>query len=155
MSANTIYQQISSYDEDENHMISVAKDDEEYLRKVDSILSDLDPGIDLVLYNAGTDPYPTISHATLEERERRVFQACVEKGIPCVFVLAGGYTFSQDMNSLVKSHLITIVRLTNYFAIYHKDVFRSDLFCSIYFNILILTRRKLNFNSKSLWRSCF
>ena len=89
-------------------MISVAKDDEEYLRKVDSIVSDLDPGIDLVLYNAGTDPYPTISHATLEERERRVFQACVEKGIPCVFVLAGGYTFSQDMTSLVTSHVKTI-----------------------------------------------
>ena len=96
------------YDEDENHMISVAKDDEEYLRKVDGILSDLDPSVDLVLYNAGTDPYPTISHATLEERERRVFQACVENGIPCVFVLAGGYTFSQDMNSLVKSHISTI-----------------------------------------------
>ena len=39
-----------SYDEDENHMISVAKDDEEYLRKVDGILSDLDSGMDLVLY---------------------------------------------------------------------------------------------------------
>ena len=105
-----------SYDEDENHMISVAKDDEEYLRKVDAIMSDLDPGIDLVLYNAGTDPYPTISHATLEERERRVFQACVEKDIPCVFVLAGGYTFSQDMNSLVKSHLATISSSNNYFC---------------------------------------
>ena len=97
-----------SYDEDENHMISVAKDDEEYLRKVDGILSDLDPGIDLVLYNAGTDPYPTISHSTLEEREQRVFKACIEKGIPCVFVLAGGYTFSQDMISLVKSHITTV-----------------------------------------------
>ena len=103
-----------SYDEDENHMISVAKDDEEYLRKVDGILSDLDSGMDLVLYNAGTDPYPTISHATLEERERRVFKVCVEKNIPCVFVLAGGYTFSQDMNSLVESHIATISAANRY-----------------------------------------
>ncbi|HAE29504.1 MAG TPA: hypothetical protein DCF89_00210, partial [Flavobacteriales bacterium] len=104
-----------SYDEDENHMISVAKDDEEYLRKVDSIVSALDPSIDLVLYNAGTDPYPTISHATLEERERRVFKACVDQGIPCVFVLAGGYTFSQDMTSLVTSHIKTIQNSNNVF----------------------------------------
>ena len=104
------------YDEDENHMISVAKDDEEYLRKVDGILSDLDPGVDLVLYNAGTDPYPTISHEIIKERDQKVFQTCVEKGIACVFVLAGGYTFSQDMNSLVKSHLATINSSNKYFC---------------------------------------
>ena len=104
------------YDEDENHMISVAKDDEEYLRKVDGILSDLDPGVDLVLYNAGTDPYPTISHEIIKERDQKVFQTCVEKGIACVFVLAGGYTFSQDMNSLVKSHLATINLSNKYFC---------------------------------------
>ena len=110
-----------SYDEDENHMISVAKDDEEYLQKVDGILSDLDPVIDLVLYNAGTDPYPSISHATLEERERRVFKTCVENNIPCVFVLAGGYTFSQDMNSLVKSHLATISVANRYCCDTHSE----------------------------------
>ncbi len=104
------------YDEDENHMISVAKDDEEYLRKVDGILSDLDPSVDLVLYNAGTDPYPTISHEIIKERDQKVFQTCVEKGIACVFVLAGGYTFSQDMNSLVKSHLATINSSNKYFC---------------------------------------
>ena len=96
------------YDEDENHMISIAKNDEEYLRKVDGILAELDPSLNLVLYNAGTDPYPTISHDTIKERDQRVFKACIKIGVPCVFVLAGGYTFSQDMNSLVNSHLNTI-----------------------------------------------
>ena len=96
------------YDEDENHMISIAKNDEEYLRKVDGILAELDPSLNLVLYNAGTDPFPTISHDTIKERDQRVFKACIKIGVPCVFVLAGGYTFSQDMNSLVNSHLNTI-----------------------------------------------
>lgn len=63
--------------------------------------------------SAPAKPYPTISHATFEERERRVFQACVEKGIPCVFVLAGGYTFSQDMTSLVTSHVKSIQNNNN------------------------------------------
>lgn len=96
------------YDEDENHMISIADNDENYLGKVRSILASIDARYDLVLYNAGTDPYPNISHETLEERDKQVFERCVDLNIPCVFVLAGGYTFSQDMNSLVRSHLSTI-----------------------------------------------
>ena len=62
----------------------------------------------LVLYNAGTDPYPTISHATLRERDYNVFEHCLSSEIPVAFVLAGGYTWSQDMDSLVDSHLNTI-----------------------------------------------
>ena len=103
------------YDEDENHMISIADNDENYLGKVRSILASIDARYDLVLYNAGTDPYPRISHKTLEERDRQVFERCVYLNIPCVFVLAGGYTFSQDMNSLVRSHLSTI-KATNIHA---------------------------------------
>ncbi|GIR37125.1 MAG: hypothetical protein CM15mP49_25100 [Actinomycetota bacterium] len=51
VSANTTYQQTSSIHmmRIKNHMISVAKDDEEYLRKVDGILSDLDPALTLFI----------------------------------------------------------------------------------------------------------
>ena len=96
------------YDEDENHMISVADNNENYREKVLKILSKIDTFYDLVLYNAGTDPYPKISHGILKERDELVFETCSAQQIPCVFVLAGGYTFSQDMNSLVNSHLNTI-----------------------------------------------
>tara|TARA_B100001250_G_scaffold333423_1_gene299061 strand:+ start:82 stop:885 length:804 start_codon:yes stop_codon:yes gene_type:complete len=102
------------YDEDENHIISIADNDENYLGKVRKILASIDTRYDLVLYNAGTDPYPKISHETLEERDRKVFERCVDLNIPCVFVLAGGYTFSQDMNSLVRSHLSTIKAANSY-----------------------------------------
>ncbi len=96
------------YDADENHIINIANTDENYLETVTKILTTIDTRYDLVLYNAGTDPYPTISHETLKERDKLVFQTCSDNQIPCVFVLAGGYTFSQDMNSLVKSHVNTI-----------------------------------------------
>ena len=96
------------YDEDKNHMISIADNDENYLGKVRKILASIDARYDLVLYNAGTDPYPKISHEVLKERDELVFQTCLTEQIPCIFVLAGGYTFSQDMNSLVNSHLNTI-----------------------------------------------
>ncbi|HJM99024.1 MAG TPA: hypothetical protein QF850_02105, partial [Acidimicrobiales bacterium] len=75
---------------------------------VRKILASIDARYDLVLYNAGTDPYPKISHEVLKERDELVFQTCLTEQIPCIFVLAGGYTFSQDMNSLVNSHLNTI-----------------------------------------------
>ncbi len=96
------------YDADENHIINIANTDENYLETVTKILTTIDTRYDLVLYNAGTDPYPTISHETLKERDKLVFQTCSDNQIPCVFVLAGGYTFSQNMNSLVKSHVNTI-----------------------------------------------
>jgi len=96
------------YDEDKNHMISIADNDENYLGKVRKILASIDARYDLVLYNAGTDPYPKISHEVLKKRDELVFQTCLTEQIPCIFVLAGGYTFSQDMNSLVNSHLNTI-----------------------------------------------
>ncbi len=96
------------YDADENHIINIANTDENYLETVTKILTTIDTRYDLVLYNAGIDPYPTISHETLKERDKLVFQTCSDNQIPCVFVLAGGYTFSQDMNSLVKSHVNTI-----------------------------------------------
>ncbi len=96
------------YDADENHIINIANTDENYLETVTKILTTIGTRYDLVLYNAGTDPYPTISHETLKERDKLVFQTCSDNQIPCVFVLAGGYTFSQDMNSLVKSHVNTI-----------------------------------------------
>ncbi len=95
------------YEQDDKHTITIATNDEEYLNSVDVILETMGTP-NLVLYNAGTDPYPTISHATLRERDYNVFEHCLSSEIPVAFVLAGGYTWSQDMDSLVDSHLNTI-----------------------------------------------
>jgi len=57
---------------------------------------DTPPG--LVLYQAGADPFEgdrlgrlKISAAGLAERDRRVFAACRERGIPVVLTMGGGY----------------------------------------------------------------
>tara|TARA_Y100000004_G_scaffold179700_1_gene223585 strand:+ start:454 stop:1374 length:921 start_codon:yes stop_codon:yes gene_type:complete len=104
LSTNTF----DSYREDDTHTIAIANNDDEYLNTVDVILETMNQDTDIVLYNAGTDPYPSISHEALAERDKIVFDYCVQNDIPCAFVLAGGYTWSQDMDSLVKSHLNTI-----------------------------------------------
>mgnify|MGYP001271147960 CR=1 FL=1 len=101
-----------SYVEDDNHTMAIAHDDETYLNCVDVILETMGTP-DLVLYNAGTDPYPTISHEALAERDQVVFNHCVSNDIPVAYVLAGGYTWSQDMDSLVGSHLETIYAADN------------------------------------------
>ena len=53
----------------------------------------------LVLYNAGVDPYPTVSFDALAERDQMVFEHVREWGIPCVWTLAGGYSppFTDEM----------------------------------------------------------
>jgi acetoin utilization deacetylase AcuC-like enzyme len=104
LSTNTF----DSYREDDNHTIAITDNDDDYLNTVDVILETMNQDTDIVLYNAGTDPYPTISHSALEERDRIVFQHCLENDIPCAFVLAGGYTWGQEMDSLVQSHVNTI-----------------------------------------------
>jgi acetoin utilization deacetylase AcuC-like enzyme len=99
-----------SYEADDRHHITIATTDEEYITDVETTLDhfiDWDT-TDLILYNAGVDPYPEISHDTLKERDQQVFNKCIEQGTPCVFVLAGGYTNSQDADSLAESHLNTI-----------------------------------------------
>lgn len=96
------------YDQDETHNITIATNDAQYLRAVDQILDEISPNTEVILYNAGVDPYPTISHDTLAERDRTVFQWAAENNKGIAYVLAGGYTFSQTMDQLVQSHINTL-----------------------------------------------
>jgi acetoin utilization deacetylase AcuC-like enzyme len=67
---------------------------------------------DALLYQAGADPYKEdpyspldLDHAALKERDRRVFAFAKEKGVPLMWVLAGGYT--KEIEKVVEVHLNT------------------------------------------------
>lgn len=67
---------------------------------------------DAVLFQAGADPFKDdpyspldLDHAALRERDRMVFDACKTRGIPVMWVLAGGYT--KDVSQVVEVHLNT------------------------------------------------
>jgi acetoin utilization deacetylase AcuC-like enzyme len=67
---------------------------------------------DLVLYQAGADPYfedpyspLALDHEDLLERDRRVFEFTKAHGLPVAWVLAGGYT--SDVSKVVRVHLNT------------------------------------------------
>lgn len=76
--------------------------------------SDLTKGIDVVLYNAGMDPYEHdpvgglagITTDLLFERECLVFDWARKRGIPVAFVLAGGYV--SDESTLIGLHRMTV-----------------------------------------------
>jgi len=84
-------------------------DDDAYLAAVGTLLDALPEGSgNLVLHNAGMDPSPGISFAALAERERRVVAALVARGLPAVFVLAGGYTWSATADEVAAAHASTV-----------------------------------------------
>ncbi len=67
---------------------------------------------DLLLYQAGADPYREdpyspldLGHADLRARDLRVFQFCRAHAIPVAWVLAGGYT--PDVTQVVQVHVNT------------------------------------------------
>jgi acetoin utilization deacetylase AcuC-like enzyme len=67
---------------------------------------------DLVLYQAGADPYREdpyspldLDHDDLRERDRWVFAWATRHGLPVAWVLAGGYT--PDIAKVVRVHLGT------------------------------------------------
>jgi acetoin utilization deacetylase AcuC-like enzyme len=96
------------YEEDSTHNIRIATNDAQYLKTVDQTLDGIKPDTELVLYNAGTDPHPRITHDALAERDRTVFQWAKDNNKPIAYVLAGGYTMSQTMEELVQSHINTL-----------------------------------------------
>ena len=96
-----------SYRQDSLHQITYAARDATYLAAVDKLVTRI-KGADLVVYNAGVDPYPTISHGALEHRDEIVFRTCDDYGVPCMYVLAGGYTHNQTLGELVLSHIATL-----------------------------------------------
>jgi acetoin utilization deacetylase AcuC-like enzyme len=89
--------------------------DEAYLEALDGALDTLwrrtTPG--LVFYLAGADPHEgdrlgrlKLTSQGLAERDRRVFDACCERGIPVAVSMAGGY--GRDIDITVSVHLRTL-----------------------------------------------
>ena len=94
------------------------------------MLAALDEGIarllawgrpDLVLYQAGADPYREdpyspldLDHDDLRERDRRVFAWAKQERLPLAWVLAGGYT--PDTSKVVRVHLNTFDAALEVFA---------------------------------------
>jgi acetoin utilization deacetylase AcuC-like enzyme len=89
--------------------------DGEYLDALDAALTELwrctAPG--LVFYLAGADPHEgdrlgrlKLTSAGLAERDRRVFAACRERGVPVAVSMAGGY--GRDIDITVGVHLRTL-----------------------------------------------
>jgi acetoin utilization deacetylase AcuC-like enzyme len=92
--------------------------DAPYLDALDAALAQLwqrhgesPPG--LVFYLAGADPHEgdrlgrlKLTHAGLVERDRRVFTACRERGIPVAISMAGGY--GRDIADSVTVHENTL-----------------------------------------------
>lgn len=87
-----------------------------YLPTLDFRLSQLDPAdFDLVIYNAGMDPYEHcdiggrigMTATVIARREAAVFGWAAGR-VPVAFVIAGGYTGKQ----MPESHLVALHRLT-------------------------------------------
>ncbi len=89
-------------------------DDSRYLRELGVVREILDShGPEIVFYLAGADPYRddqlgglALTKDGLRRRDRLVFEACADRGIPVAAVLAGGY--AEDVMDDVDIHLATI-----------------------------------------------
>jgi acetoin utilization deacetylase AcuC-like enzyme len=88
-----------------------------YLPTLERRLAELtEMSFDLVLYNAGMDPFEAcdtgglrgITFGTLEDREKLVFDWCSARRLPVAFVLAGGYV----NRGLTENELVDLHRLT-------------------------------------------
>lgn len=76
---------------------------------------------DLILYQAGADPYRedpysplALDHDDLLERDRRAFAYANDAGIPIAWVLAGGYT--SDVSKVVRVHAGTFLAAREIFG---------------------------------------
>lgn len=76
---------------------------------------------DLLLYQAGADPYYedpysplSLDHADLFARDKKVFQFAKQHSIPIAWVLAGGYT--KDIQKVVQVHLNTFLAAHEIYA---------------------------------------
>jgi acetoin utilization deacetylase AcuC-like enzyme len=111
---------VDAYQPTARASLDVVRSAPDYLPTIQRRLGapDLDPsGQDLVLYNAGMDPYEGcpigglrgITRELLAERERTVFSWCARRAVPVAFVLAGGYLHCDaDRAQLVALHRLTI-----------------------------------------------
>lgn len=100
-----------AYESNDRRQLYVENKEDAYLDKVRDILNDVTwDDYDLVLYNAGIDPHPQISINGLAIRDRLVFNRVSSENIPCVYVLAGGYTWSYgDLETVAHTHYNTVL----------------------------------------------
>lgn len=85
--------------------------DDEYLTALENALLDMEDCFspNVVLYLAGADPHEgdrlgrlKLSFDGLQARDRRVFDWCHRRSVPCVFVMGGGY--GTDISTTVQVH---------------------------------------------------
>ena len=98
------------------HHLKVVRDANNYLVEVEKALKHLN-GVQLLIYNAGMDPFegcstggqPGITREVLQCREKLVADWCKENNVPVLFVLAGGYAGPRlDLEGVARLHLLTI-----------------------------------------------
>jgi len=81
--------------------------DREYLETLEQHLPAVIAGADIVFYQGGVDPLSedtlgrlSLTHEGLRARDRIVFQAVRDRGIPIVLTLGGGYARPIDLSAL-------------------------------------------------------
>lgn len=112
---------VSSFDHysgNDRMRLDLIRDASLYLATLHRRLSELDDHpFDLVIYNAGMDPFegcavggmPGMRHELLAAREAAVFNWCRARAVPTAFVMAGGYTGANlSRDALVALHRLTI-----------------------------------------------
>ncbi len=95
-----------------NHELVIHRGNEVgYIQEVWSLLDSIEwDDYDLVLYNAGIDPHPRIPTTILAQRDELVFNRVFQETLPCVFVLAGGYTSSYGtIEEVADTHFNTVL----------------------------------------------
>jgi len=89
-------------------------DDWTYLVLVEHLLEQIPLWDDrLVIYNAGMDPYPTVSREALAKREVMVAEYLRRNRINVMFGLAGGYTWNQTPDEVADMHVLTVNAFAN------------------------------------------
>ena len=91
--------------------------DDEYLSKLDASLQEADRKFkpDLLVYNAGTDILEGdplgrlgVSELGIQQRDAKVFDWAVERGVPICMLLSGGYT--QRSATVIVESMKSIMR---------------------------------------------
>jgi acetoin utilization deacetylase AcuC-like enzyme len=98
------------------HHLKIVRDANNYLNEVEKALKHLS-GVQILIYNAGMDPFegcsigglPGITREVLQQREKLVADWCRENKVPALYVLAGGYAGPNlDLEGVARLHLLTI-----------------------------------------------
>jgi acetoin utilization deacetylase AcuC-like enzyme len=98
------------------HHLKIVRDANNYLNEVEKALNHL-IGVQLLIYNAGMDPFEGcsiggltgITREILQRREKLVADWCRKNKVPALYVLAGGYEGPNlDLEGVARLHLLTI-----------------------------------------------